>query len=85
MGKYEFSKIIAILSYLDAILLSIFMCYCTYLQVDTASLSNVVIVAWAEVAATNSFYYWKAMAENKIKIAKSLTPEEIERMTSIQG
>jgi hypothetical protein len=47
------------------------------------SLANIVLVAWAEVATANAFYMNKAKAENKIKIAKSITDEEADRIQKI--
>jgi len=73
MKKREFSKIVAILSWGSAIFFTMFIFVLVLLDKEVSSLANVVLANWAEVAATNSFYYWKARAENMKKLGLPLT------------
>jgi hypothetical protein len=66
--KKEFSKIVAVLSWGTAMFFTISLVVLVYLDKEISSLSNVILASWAEVAATNSFYYWKAKAENMKKL-----------------
>ena len=75
----EFSKKILIFSYLIAIILTTFTCYCVYKNLDISYLSNITVTSWAEVSVGNAFYYWKARSENKIKLLQSLSDEEKEK------
>lgn len=81
----EFSKRIVLGSYLIAAFLTFILIIGILLNLNTDGFVNVVLAAWAEVTAANAFYLNKAKAENKIKIAKSITDEEADRIEKISG
>ena len=71
----EFSKKLLVTSYIIAILVTIatftlpIITYTVSGQLmDYSSLMPVTLVCWGEVTVGNSFYYWKAKSENKIKL-----------------
>ncbi len=68
--KYEFSKIMAvtvILVWLAAIIYAFVMMRITF---DLSPLAYVMTSIDAVVAVVLGFYYWKARAENQIKLKK---------------
>ncbi len=75
MKKIETSKLILIVSYIVAITLTVIVIYGTFAGVDMSNVTQITVVAWGEVAASNVFYYQKAAKENVIKIAKALPKE----------
>lgn len=75
MKKIETSKIILCVSYIAAIILTGIVIYGTFAQVDVSNLTQIALAGWAEVAATNVFYYRKAGMENKLKIYNSFAQE----------
>ena len=71
----EFSKKLLVTSYIIAILVTIatftlpIITYTVSGQLmDYSSLMPVTLACWGEVTVGNSFYYWKAKSENKIKL-----------------
>ena len=71
----EFSKKLLVASYIIAILVTIatftlpINTYTVSGQLmDYSSLMPVTLACWGEVTVGNSFYYWKAKSENKIKL-----------------
>ena len=63
MKKPEFSKVLLFLDYLIMIVL-IFLTI-KYPEVDFITLD----VAWiAQIGVSSGFYYWKARAENRVKV-----------------
>ena len=44
--------------------------FCT--ERDMTAVASVTALAWAETAAANSFYFWKAKNENRIKLTKQM-------------
>ena len=81
----EFSKKIITVSYAIAITSTVVLIVGTVLNIPMDSFSNIVLALWAEVATVNAFYMNKAKAENKIKIAKSITDEEADRIQKIEN
>lgn len=81
----EFSKKMVLGSYIVAAFLTIIMIVAMFMEFNTSEFVGVVIAAWAEVTASNAFYLNKAKAENKIKIAKSITDEEADRIDKISN
>ena len=91
----EFSKKLLVASYIIAILVTIatftlpIITYTVSGQLmDYSSLMPIALACWGEVTVGNSFYYWKAKSENKIKlltnIDKTKTSEElVEQIKSI--
>ena len=71
----EFSKKLLVASYIIAILVTIatfvlpIITYTVSGQLmDYSSLMPIALACWGEVTVGNSFYYWKAKSENKIKL-----------------
>ena len=71
----EFSKKLLVASYIIAVLVTIatftlpIITYTVSGQLmDYSSLMPLALACWGEVTVGNSFYYWKAKSENKIKL-----------------
>ena len=71
----EFSKKLLVASYIIATLVTIatftlpIITYTVSGQLmDYSSLMPIALACWGEVTVGNSFYYWKAKSENKIKL-----------------
>lgn len=67
------SKKIVVASYVFTILLSaicVYGCLCT--DKDMTPLATIAGLAWGETTAVNAFYFWKAKAENKIKLTQTM-------------
>lgn len=56
--------------------------YGAFTYLDMSNVVQLALAAWAEVAATNVFYYRKAGRENVLKIYKSL-PEDTKTQVDI--
>lgn len=69
-SKVEFSKIILIIATLINMWVIGFTCYMIYITRDLTPLTYLVPSTAAEVAAGTAFYYWKAKAENIIKLKR---------------
>lgn len=67
------SKKILVISYVLTILLtgiSVYGVLCT--DKDMMPVVTLAGLAWGEVTAATAFYFWKAKAENRIKLTKSM-------------
>jgi ABC-type Na+ efflux pump permease subunit len=70
----EFSKRILLASYAIAIVVIIYTMYIVYMMVvgdytgDPTSLNTLIMLTLGELAGANSFYFWKAKAENLSKM-----------------
>lgn len=85
MFKIEFSKLILIIAYITAVTFTVVAAWLGYFGADLASFSNIVLVIWGLVTTGVGFYYWKAKAENIIKISQNL-PENIkEHIDSVKN
>jgi ABC-type Na+ efflux pump permease subunit len=85
----EFSKKILIASYAIAIVVIIYTMYIVYMMVvgdytgDPTSLNTLILLTLGELAGANSFYFWKAKAENLSKLnsihdkGREITEEDI--------
>lgn len=82
MKKVETSKVILILSYTAAFVLTAIVIIGAFVGVDMSNVTPLALAAWAEVAATNIWYYKKAARENVLKIAKRL-PDEMKSQIDI--
>jgi hypothetical protein len=80
--RIETSKLILIVSYAMAVALTAIVVYGSFAYLDMSSVVQIALAAWAEVAATNVWYYKKAGRENALKIYKSL-PQEIKDQVDI--
>ena len=80
--KIETSKKILLASYISAICLSLIVIIGTFLDFNVSDITTIASLAWAEVAASNIWYYKKAQKENVPKIIASM-PEEFKEMIDI--
>lgn len=83
--KLEFSKLILIVGYLTAFLFTGVAGYVALVGGDAGSFANIVLAIWGMVSTAVGFYYWKAKAENLVKIAKELPQELVENLDEIKG
>lgn len=85
--KFTMSKVIIFVSYIIGISLTIITIYGVFKGFEISALSVVTAAAYAEIAASNAFYYNKAKKENALKIALSaadkLSAEKVEDVTKI--
>lgn len=79
----ETSKKVLLVSYALMIIITTFVCVVFYLGYDIQHLNVLLGLTWAEVTAANSFYFWKARAENKLKISKSIDPRILDKIEEI--
>ena len=83
--KLEFSKLILIVGYFTAFLFTAIAGYVALVGGDAGSFANIVLAIWGMVSTAVGFYYWKAKAENLIKIAKEVPQELVENLDEIKG
>lgn len=67
--KLEFSKLIFIGVSILTIAVTVFSCAVIWHTMDTTALAYLIPAVFAEMASATGFYYSKAKAENKIKLA----------------
>lgn len=70
--KMETSKKIILASYIMAIILSVIVVVGTFMNYEVSNITTVASLAWAEVAASNIWYFKKASKENVPKVLASL-------------
>lgn len=73
-----FSKRLVLLSWIVNGLLTITTVAAVFLSGSNRDLSPLVTIsgfAWGETAAATGFYYWKARAENRIKLTKAMVDD----------
>lgn len=70
MKKFEFSKIIMIVSSLITISISVFALVMIWRTENLEPLIYLIPAAFAELATATGFYYSKAKLENRIKLRK---------------
>ena len=82
MGKREIpkrlccSKKIVLASYTVTVLLTILtVAGAFFSQNDITPIATVAGLAWAETAACNAFYFWKAKNENRIKLTQQMVKD----------
>lgn len=77
----ETSKRIIWISYIAEGILCAIICVGRCLGLETTDIVPLAIAGYAEVAASNAFYFWKAKNENRYKYAEDL----VERMADKYG
>lgn len=76
MNRLCWSKRIVICSYVVTVLLSLATILGSIFCVqDITAIATLAGLAWAETAASNAFYFWKAKNENRIKLTKQMVDE----------
>lgn len=73
--RFTTSKKIVFASYVIGVALTIVTLIGGFKGLDVSSISMVTSVAYAEIAASNAFYFWKAKKENAMKIALAAVKE----------
>ena len=68
----ETSKIILLVSYLCAIILTFIVIIGSFMNFDMSNVTTIASLAWGEVAVSNAFYYKKAAKENVPKVIAGL-------------
>lgn len=71
----EFSKRILVANWVATLALTGLVAAFSIAQVDCTELGAIAALAWAELASSNIFYYWKAKNENRIKLTKTMVKE----------
>lgn len=87
------SKKIVVVSYVVTGLLTLTLVLGVFLapsEVNLTPLEVVTGLSWGETAVASGFYYWKARAENRIKLTKGMVDEwaekyGIEAVTALAG
>lgn len=82
MKKIETSKLILIISYVIAIVLTSIVVIGTFMNYEVSNITTITALAYAELSASNIFYFKKAGRENVIKIYNNL-PEEVKEQIDI--
>lgn len=82
MKKIETSKLILIVSYIIAIVLTCIVVVGTFMDLDISNVTSITLASWVEVSASNVWYLKKAGRENVIKIYNSL-PQEVKEQVDI--
>lgn len=71
----ETSKIILLVSYVIAIVLTLIVVIGSFMMYDMTNITTIACLAYAELSASNIFYYKKAAKENVPKVISSLSAE----------
>jgi len=79
MKKREASKVVVAALILFAALVTAFACALMWHTGDTSALAYLIPAAFTLASTAVGFYFWKAKAENLLKLAKSLEPEKPKR------
>ena len=70
------SKKIVLVSYIITILLTLITIVGTFLSSsDMTAIATIASLSWAETAACNAFYFWKAKNENRIKLTQQIVKD----------
>lgn len=73
--KIQTSKLILLVDYIVAILLTVAVVVGAYLEHDMYQVSTVAVGWDAQLAVATGFYYWKAKNENRSKHAMILVKD----------
>lgn len=66
--RIEFSKLIFAAVSIFVLCITVFACVMMWRTNDTSPLAYLIPAAFAELATATGFYYYKAKAENEIKL-----------------
>jgi hypothetical protein len=84
MKKIEFSKLILIVAYATGVVFTAIAGWVAIVGGDAGSFANIVLAIWGLVSTAVGFYYWKAKAENMIKIGKKIPKELMESLDAVK-
>ena len=73
--KFTTSKKIVFISYAIGLVLTIVTVVGAFKGYDVSTIGMVTLAAYAEITASNAFYFWKAKKENTMKIALATVKE----------
>lgn len=91
MKNLCWSKKIVTVSWVASLLLAILTVVGAFFsERDISPLLTVTSLSWGETATATAFYYWKARAENRIKLTQAMVEAwadkyGIEAVTSLAG
>ena len=71
----ETSKLILLVSYAIAIILTLIVIVGSFMMYDMSNVTTIACLAYAELSASNIFYYKKAAKENVPKVISGLSEE----------
>lgn len=71
MKKREFSKKILVFMTVFVVAITVFSLVLMWQTKDTSPLAYLIPAVFAEYATATGFYYWKARAENEIKLRRT--------------
>ena len=80
--RMETSKKILLVSYIIAIILTVIVVVGTFMNYEVSNITTIAALAYAEIAASNVWYYKKAAKENVPKVIASL-PEFVREQIDI--
>ena len=83
MNKFEFSKLILVVAYFTAVVFTALTAWVAIQGGDAASFANIVLAIWALVSTAVGFYFWKAKAENIVKISKEIPKKILDKVQDI--
>ena len=81
--EFEFSKWILIVAYLTGILFTGIAGYVAIVGGDAGSFANIVLAIWGLVSTAVGFYFWKAKAENIVKISKDIPKKILDKINDV--
>lgn len=67
LWNIETSKLILLVSYVIAVILTVIVVIGTFLDKDMSNVTQIALISWGEVTASNIWYYKKAARENVFK------------------
>lgn len=73
--KFTTSKKIIFASYVIGLALTIVTVIGSFKGYDVSTIGTVALATYAEITASNAFYFWKAKKENTMKIALAAVKE----------
>lgn len=80
--KTETSKKILWLSYAIAILLTLIVIVCTFVNIECSNITTITGFAWTEVASANVFYYTMVKRLNAPKVVMGIYQDLTEDLKS---
>lgn len=75
-NKKEFSKVLVTLILVVTLAVIIFSMVMIYITKDTSPLAYLIPAVFTETATATGFYYYKARAENELKIKRQVYEDE---------
>lgn len=86
--KIETSKKILVVSYVIAIILTVFVMVCTIKSIECSNVVTIAAAAWLEVSASNIFYYTMCKRLNVPKIIMGIykdLPHELKTQVDVNN